>query len=278
MRGEAAGGNESDFGEDGEVDICHHKKGLPCNCVYDESVPAKWSVSPWQNSVHCQVSCRVKHDSIVEGYQAVPSSSRVIKLKQLQREKKANEQQGRSFYQDQAPLEAEVRDLQQQLHAKERDYTLANNMVEELEARLAIANEEIANARTSVYDLMERIEAQIPQDFLLLGLYEQLEIYKTELEMVIMNEDDYVENSGNSSRRVSINLPQRSQTREKVTISCNPRLKPLNAILEFVHESQLQSDIINTVYGSIWYYSRNNKLICIEIYNCYGLSLHPKVC
>jgi hypothetical protein len=217
VRGEAAGGNESDFGEDGEVDLCHHKKGLPCNCVYDESVPAKWSVSPWQNSTYCQVSCRVKHDSIVAGYQAVPSSSRVTKLKQLQREKKANEQQGRAFYQDQADLELQVRDLQQQLDAKGRDYDLANKMVESLETRLAEAHEEVAIASSKLHDLMERIEADIPQDFDELGVVEQLNIFRTELETVIEDED--VENEG-PSRRVSVNLTerQRVQSPKKVTV------------------------------------------------------------
>lgn len=218
VRGEAAGGNESDFGEDGEVDICHHKKGLRCNCVYDESVPAKWSTSPWQNSIHCQVSCRAKHDSIVEGYQAVPSSSRIMKLKQLQRERKANEQQGRAFYQDQEALEVGVRDLQQQLDAKERDYDLANNMVQELEGRVAQANEEIARSKSKLYDLMERIEAEIPQTFGVLGLVEQLEIYQRELETVILlNEDEDVENDACASRRVSVNVQNRtSETPKKI--------------------------------------------------------------
>lgn len=216
MRGEAAGGNESDFGEDGEVDICHHKKGLPCNCVYDESVPAKWSVSPWQNSTYCQVSCRVKHDSIVAGYQAVPSSSRVIKLKQLQREKTANEQQGRAFYQDQTELRKEIRDLQQQLEAKARDYDLANEMVVDLENRLGEAHEQLCNASSKLHDLMERIEADIPQDFGELGVIEQLDIYRTELETVIEDED--VENEG-PSRRVSVNLTERHRVQSPKKVS-----------------------------------------------------------
>lgn len=214
VRGEAAGGDESDFEDDGEVDVCHHRQPT-CKCVYNDAMPAKWSTAPWKTG--SKFSCADKHDANTSGHARIPSATKNQKLKLLQRERKSNEQQGRAFYQDQADLELQVRDLQQQLDAKGRDYDLANKMVESLETRLAEAHEEVANASSKLHDLMERIEADIPQDFDELGVVEQLNIFRTELETVIEDED--VENEG-PSRRVSVNLTerQRVQSPKKVTV------------------------------------------------------------
>lgn len=209
VRGEAAGDDESDFGDDGDVDSCHHKEGNPCSCVYDDSKPAKWSTYTWKNTYNCRISCRVKHDSIIDGYQAVPSASRVMKLKQNQRERRGNEQQGRAFHQDQTDLQNQIRDLQQQLDAKERDYTLANGMVEELQQEVGDAKTQLNDAKSNVADLMDLIEADCPPNFNDQTLLEQLQLFKAELEEVIVPDNDDMENEGSAPRSTQIIFPSR---------------------------------------------------------------------
>lgn len=213
VRGEAAGGDESDFGEDGDVDGCHHRNAA-CSCVYNDTLPARWHTSSWKAG--SQITCAAKHDSIKEGYVRVPSQTRNQKLKQLQRERKGNEQQGRAFYQDQADLQNQIRDLQQQLDAKERDYTSANIMIEELEGRLSHEVEdrdrENTNAKSKVADLMRMIEALPPPGYENKTLVEQLQIFATELEMVVGADDDDdvdVENQSTSPSHVNIVFPSR---------------------------------------------------------------------
>lgn len=210
MRGEAAGGDESDFGEDSDVDSCHHRKAA-CACVYNDSFPARWHTSSWK--VGSQITCAAKHDSIREGYVRVPSQTRNQKLKQLQRERKTNEEQGRAFYLSHEDLQNQNRDLQQQLDAKETDYTSANIMVEELEVRLSHEVEdrvrEISNAKSKVADLMRIIEALAPPGYRNKTLVEQLQIFSSELEKVVVPDDDDVENPSTSPSHVNIVFPSR---------------------------------------------------------------------
>lgn len=210
VRGVAAGGDESDFGEDGDVDSCHHRS-QPCMCMYDNSVHAKWSTSPWK--ADSKNSCADKHDSNENGNTRVPSQTRIMKLKQLQQDRKRNEQQGRAFHQDQTVLLNQVRDLQQELVAKERDYALPNKMVQDLEQRLGSVDIVLNEAKVKVAQLMEKIDAVIPSNFDDQTLLEQLENFEMELEMVIVPEND---ENFNNTRRISVHFPSRIKNSKRV--------------------------------------------------------------
>jgi hypothetical protein len=98
------------------------------------------------------------------------------------------------------------------LAAKERDYAAANDMVRELEDRVSQAHEDITNSKSKVEELVNMIEAAIPEEFGEMNLLQQLEIFQKELKMVIVPEDDDdVENEGipGPPRLINITFPSR---------------------------------------------------------------------
>jgi len=119
-------------------------------------------------------------------------------------------------------LQNEVRDLNQQLDAKERDYQTANAMVIDLEGQLATSVQIIEECKAKVQDLVDLIEATTPENFGEFSLLQQLQIFEREVEGSILpvREDDMenMENLVGASRRISINLPSKAKSPKKVVL------------------------------------------------------------